>query len=298
MLLETVRSYLQPREGTTLMDLTLGAGGYAEAMLSRGARVIGVDRDPEAIGRCRQRLAPYGAAFSAHQAGFASFGSVLDGLGLDTVDGIVMDLGLSSLQLDDPTRGFAFRLDGPLDLRFDPDRGTPAWQRIAAADASTLEGWLSRFGEVRRARRIARAMVEAASEGTLRTTSQLRELVEGLTPGPRKEGELARVFQALRVLVNEELEQLESTLAAAPDRLAPGGRLVVVAYHSLEDRRVKQMLRAETGRQEGSRHLPAPTQRPARMRILTPKPIRPDDAEVARNPRARSARLRAGERLP
>ena len=297
MLLAVVLRYAAPRPGSTFLDLTLGGGSYAEALLSRGATVIGIDRDPEAVSGCQARLSSYGPAFSAHQAGFASFGSVLDALGLETVDGIVMDLGLSSLQLDDPARGFAFRLDGPLDLRFDRSRGLPAWQHLAAADAPTIEGWLSTYGEVRRARRIARAMVTAAAAGELRTTAELRDLVSTFTPGPNQSGELARVFQALRILVNEELEQLDAVLAEAPERLSVGGRLVVVSYHSLEDRRVKQMLRHESGREQGSRHLPAPEVRPARLRILTNKPIVPDEDELARNPRARSARLRAGERI-
>ena len=281
-----------------MVDLTLGGAGHTRALLEAGATVIGFDRDPQAIERARELLSPHADRFVPVHRDFGSLPEVLDELGIDRVDGVLMDLGLSSDQLDDPGRGFAFRYDGPLDLRFDPTRGEPAWRRIEEADVPTLTEWLSRYGEVRIARRLAQAMAERAARGELRTTEQLRELVTALV-GRRKrpEGELARVFQALRVLVNDELGQLERVLDCLPDRMNPGGVLVAISYHSLEDRRVKRMLRRASGRAGGGdRHRPAPREVEATFRELTRRVVKPTEGEIERNPRARSARLRAGVR--
>lgn len=297
MLAEVLR-YLEPAPGKVIADLTLGGAGHTRAMLDAGATVIGLDRDPQAIERARALLSPHAERFVPVHRDFGSLPEVLDELGIDRVDGVLMDLGLSSDQLDDPARGFAFRYDGPLDLRFDPTRGQPAWERIEGADLPTVTQWLSRLGEVRIARRLAAAMVERARLCELRTTESLRALVTALvSKRERPEGELARVFQALRVLVNDELAQLERVLECLPQRIGPGGRMVAISYHSLEDRRVKAMLHRASGRTGGGdRHRPAlPTDEPT-FRELTRRVVKPTEEEVERNPRARSARLRAGVR--
>jgi len=297
-MLEEVLEFLSPARGRVVADLTLGGAGHARALLEAGATVIGFDRDPVAIERTRGLDEAHGDRYVAVPRDFGSFARTLDELGHDRVDGVLMDLGLSSDQLDDPQRGFAFRLEGPLDLRFGPEGGDPAWQRFEAADADTVERWLREYGEVRGARRLARRMVDRARAGELRTTTQLADLVRSTLPrGRRPEPELARVFQALRIAVNDELNQLETVLACVPERLRPAGRFVAISYHSLEDRRVKQMLRRTSGRvPRGSRHLPEPQTEEPTMVELTRKPVLPGDEELRRNPRARSARLRAGER--
>jgi 16S rRNA (cytosine1402-N4)-methyltransferase len=296
-MLEEVLAHLLPAPGKVVVDLTLGGGGYSAACLERGARVIGLDLDPEAIAGASERLSSHGDRFTARQTAYDAFGAILDELGLHAADGIVMDLGLSSDQLDDPGRGFGFRHEGPFDLRFDRTRGLPAWRRLAEADPGTLRRWLAELGEVRAAGRVARALHRAAAQGRARTTAEIRAVVEGVLPAGRSPaGELARVFQAFRILVNDELGALERALGQVCERLQPTGRFVAVSYHSLEDRRVKSLLRREGRPPATSRHLPAPDFRP-RLRILTPRPLRPDPAEVETNPRARSARLRAAERL-
>ena len=298
VLLDEVLRWLRPAAGSVLVDLTLGGAGYSSALLERGARVIAFDRDPRAIAGARQRLASHGAAFTARQAPFADFAQVLDELRIEKVDGICMDLGLSSDQLDDSERGFGFRHEGELDLRFDPGHGESAQQLLRRIDVVALQSLLEKFGEVHRARSIARALKQLS--GNIDVGS-VREAVRAQLPGSeRPEPELARVFQALRIAVNDELGQLDAALEAIPDRLNAGGRFVAVSYHSLEDRRVKQMLRRESGmdRPRG-RHIPQlETETPPRMRLLTRRAIAASEAELSRNPRARSAKLRAGERLP
>lgn len=298
VMLEEVLHFLAPGPGRTVCDLTLGGGGHTRAFLEAGARVLALDFDPGPVERAREELAEHGDRFAATHAGLGDFATALDRWGVDQVDGIFMDLGLSSDQLDDPSRGFAFRLDGPLDLRFDPRHGEPASALLRHCREDELVRWLGEYGEIRRPRRLARRMLEAARRGELETTAQLRELVRSQLPGHMKpEPELARVFQALRLATSGELGELDRALADVPARLAPGGRFVALSYHSLEDRRVKHMLRDESSTGGGSRHLPDPTPREPRMRVLTPKVLRPGQEETTRNPRARSARLRAGERL-
>ncbi len=298
VMLDEVLQILRPRPGESFADLTLGGGGYAEAILQRGASVLGFDRDPAAIARCRERLAEYGDRFEPHHGEFASLSNVLDEKGVDRVDGICMDLGLSSDQLEDAARGFSYRHDGPLDLRFDPAVGTSAATLVEEAEEQEILRWLSEWGEVRRARRLARILFNRSRQGRMRTTGELREAVKSTMPAHAKSAaELARVFQALRIATNSELRQLDDALAQVPARLNPGGRFVAVSYHSLEDGRVKSMLRRASGYTEGSRHVPVAETPVATMRVLTRKPMRPSAAEVQLNPRARSARLRAGERL-
>lgn len=296
MLGEVLR-FLEPAPGKRIADLTLGGGGHALALLEAGAEVIGFDRDEAALSRATERLSPHLARFVGVHREFGALGLVLDELGYGQVDGVLMDLGLSSDQLDDPERGFAFRFDGPLDLRFDPRRGRAASELLAQEDPGTIERWLREYGELRSARRIAREISSRARQEPI-TTADLRRIVTDRLPDHVKpEPELARLFQALRIAVNDELGQLETALECLPDRLRSGGVFVAISYHSLEDRRVKRMLRRSSGRVDrGSRHLPAPATDPATFEELTPKVLRPSADEVAQNPRARSARLRAGRR--
>ena len=297
-MLEEVLRFLEPGPGRRIADLTLGGGGHSSALLEAGAEVIGFDRDEAALKRATERLSPHSANFVGVHREFGALGAVLDELGFGQVDGVLMDLGLSSDQLDDPKRGFGFRFDGPLDLRFDPTRGRPASELLAHEDVGTIERWLREYGELRSARGIARELSARARQKAI-TTTDLRSIVASRLPGHVKpEPELARLFQALRIAVNDELGQLETNLECLPDRLRPGGVFVAISYHSLEDRRVKRMLRRSSGRVDrGSRHLPAPDLDPPTFEDLTSKVLRPTDDEVARNPRSRSARLRAGRRL-
>ncbi len=299
VMLEEVTRLLGPGPGQVVVDLTLGGGGYSAAFLESGARVIGLDLDEEAVAGATRRLSSHGDLFTARISPFSEFPVVLDELGINLVDGICMDLGLSSDQLEDKGRGFSFSAPGDFDLRFDPRRGKPAAQWLRGASAAEIQQWLSQWGEVRMAGRIARALHRLARSGRRLETPAVRQaVVEAMGERGRIEPELARVFQAFRILVNDEMGELDRALAAVPERLRPGGRFVAVSYHSLEDRRVKTMLRQESRGAAGSRHLPAPSPRPQRMRVLTPRPVRPSAEEIARNPRSRSARLRAGERLP
>jgi len=283
LLSETLR-WLDPRPGGVYVDATVGSGGHAEAILERigpSGLLIGLDRDPEAIAFAQDRLARFGEAVRLVRANFATLRATLQGLGVARVDGVLMDLGVSSLQLARPERGFSFSLTGPLDMRMDPAIPTTAADLVNRLPEHALAEILARYGEEPFARRIAREIVRSRP---LRTTEELREAVARAVPRrawPRRIDVATRTFQALRIAVNQELEALEQALPQAVDVLVPGGRLVVIAFHSLEDRIVKQFLR-----------------RTERVRILTPKPVRPSPEEVRQNPRARSARLRAAEKLP
>ncbi len=289
---------LLPTPGKVVVDMTLGGGGYSAACLEAGARVIGLDRDLKAIAGASARFSSHGDRFIVRHTAFSNFGAVLDELGLAHVDGICMDLGLSSDQLEDSSRGFSHQAQGSFDLRFDPSRGLSAAEHLRRASMPQIQSWLSEFGEVRVAGRVARVLFELAREEGSLTASRVRERILTVLPrGKNPEGELARVFQAFRILVNDELTELETALEDIPSRLRSGGRFVVVSYHSLEDRQVKTMLRRESRGTAGSRHLPSVQKETPRLRVLTPRPMRPTASEVQRNPRARSARLRAGERL-
>jgi 16S rRNA (cytosine1402-N4)-methyltransferase len=258
--------------------------------------VIGIDRDPTAIaagadlaGRCEGRL-------TLVEDRFSNLAAICAALGFDHVDGVVMDVGVSSMQLDQAGRGFSFRLDGPLDMRMGSD-GPSAADLVAAASEADLANIIYIFGEERHSRAVARAIVAARKEAPITTTRQLSEIIGKVVWS--KPGEIhpaTRTFQALRIFVNEELDELHLALAAAERVLRPGGRLVVVSFHSLEDRIVKNFF-AERGRTGGgSRHLPETAQTAPSFAILTKRPVTADAAEVAANPRARSAKLRAAER--
>jgi 16S rRNA (cytosine1402-N4)-methyltransferase len=298
VMLTEVLDYLLPTPGKVVVDMTLGGGGYSAACLEAGARVIGLDLDLEAIAGASERLSSHGDRFIARHTAFSSFGAVLDELGISHADGICMDLGLSSDQLEDAGRGFSHQAEGPFDLRFDASRGNSAAQHLRGASVSQIQTWLSEYGEVRVAGRVARALHELAREGKALSAVEVKEKVLSVLPrGAKKEAELARVFQAFRILVNDEMGELDAALREIPARLRSGGRFVAVSYHSLEDRRVKTMLRRESRGAQGSRHLPPLEDRTKRLKVLTPRPVRPTLEEIRRNSRARSARLRAAEGL-
>jgi 16S rRNA (cytosine1402-N4)-methyltransferase len=295
--------WLAPGTGELVVDGTLGAGGHAELLLERvgpQGRVVGIDRDTRALDVARARLARFGDAFVALHGNHEDMPRLLESLGIDRVDRVLLDLGLSSLQLDDGERGFSFRLDGPLDMRMDQSVGRTAADLVAALDEEELSRILWRFGEERRARAIARAIVRVRERSPILSTGQLAELVVNtLGPAARRFRihPATRTFQALRIAVNEEVQGLRALVEEAVGLLRPGGRLCVIAFHSLEDRAVKHTLKSLANRCTCPPGLPVcGCGRTELVRILTSKPVRPSDAEIELNPRARSAKLRAAER--
>jgi 16S rRNA (cytosine1402-N4)-methyltransferase len=302
---DEVLGTLAPTPGSLQIDATVGGGGHTERILeaaSPDGRVLGLDADDAAIERVARRLAAYGDRLVLRQANFRELGAVAPAAGFAAVDGALFDLGLSSYQLADRERGFGFRAGGPLDMRFDTTRGVPAAELLATLDADELAALFRRYGEEKAAWRIAGAIVAARGTAPVRRAEDLAQLVELVVPvNPRQRRRIhpaTRVFQALRIAVNEELDALAEGLAAAVDLLRPGGRLVVLSYHSLEDRIVKRFLAAER------RGCTCPPEAPVcvcgrapRLRLVTRPSLTPTAAEIDRNPRARSARLRAAERL-
>jgi len=298
VLFDEVLRGLQVRPGGCYVDATLGAGGHAAGILRASApdgRLLGLDADPEAAAFARQALAPFGQRATVVAANFRQVGEVAVAQGFQPVAGVLLDLGLSSRQLADAQRGFAFSQDGPLDMRFDPTQGQPASELVNYLPEVDLADLLWRYGEERRSRRIARAIVAARP---VATTGQLAELVARTIGRREKIHPATRTFQALRIAVNDELEALAEALPQARDLLEPGGRLAVIAFHSLEDRWVKHFFQQE------ARDCICPPERPvctcghrATLRIITRRPVQPSEQEVARNPRSRSAKLRVAERL-
>ena len=298
LLSETI-SLLEPRSNGLYLDGTLGGGGHAEAILeasSPAGRLIGLDRDPRAIERSRIRLARFGDRVELHERNFATLAESPE-LAVVRLDGALLDLGVSSAQIDEKARGFSYQQDAPLDMRMGP-RGEPARDLLARADIDELTEIIRRYGEERHARRIALAIVRERERLPIETTGRLREIVERAVP--RSEHPLksvARVFQALRIAVNEELESLSSGLPQIVERLVEGARFVVVSYHSLEDRIVKRYFRDLASDCICPPGLPVcRCDKRSEAVILTPRPLTPAPAETERNPRARSARLRAIER--
>lgn len=263
-----------------MIDMTVGTGGHTEALLEAGVdRVIGVDRDPQALAVASERLARFGERFRAVEARFSEVRRIADGAAVRAVEGTLYDLGVSSLHLDRPDRGFAYRQPGPLDMRMGRE-GPSAAEVVATAAEEDLADIIYRYGQERRSRRIARAIVRAREREPIETTERLAGVVAGAVPKRRGGPHPARrTFQALRLYVNRELEELEASLPQAVELLAPGGRLAVISYHSLEDGIVKRFLRDHD-----------------RLEVLTRTPIRPRPEEVVRNRRARSALLRAARR--
>lgn len=277
---------MQPRPGGLYLDGTLGAGGYAHALLQGShpdGMVVGLDLDAEAIARTSKRMEPFGERFVPIQGGFHEAKAILRSRGITAIDGAVLDLGLSSDQLDDAQRGFSFQASGPLDMRFDRDSGESLVQMLKRVSIRELEMILSAFGEERHYRKIARSIRAAIDAHRLETTGDLAVVIAKAVGGRRgKIHPATRAFQAFRIAVNQELENLDRALADIPDLLKPGGRFCVVSYHSLEDRRVKLAFRERKRLAE-------------QWALVTVKPIRPDAEEVRANPRGRSARLRVLE---
>ena len=296
---------LAPLPGSLQIDATVGGGGHTERILeatSPDGRLLGLDADGAAIARVATRLDRFGDRLTLRQANFRELLTVAPEAGFAAVDGLLFDLGLSSFQLADRQRGFGFRAGGPLDMRFDASRGVAASELLATLDADELAALFRRYGEEPQARRIARAVVEARRTTPVATAEELAALVARVAPAPprgrRRVHPATRVFQALRIAVNEELDALQAGLAAAVELLRPGGRLVVLSYHSLEDRIVKRFFQVER------RGCVCPPEAPVcvcgrapRLRLVTRPSLVPTAAEIAANPRARSARLRAAERL-
>ena len=307
VLVDEVIEMLAPAPGSLHIDATLGGGGHTERILEAAnpdGRLLGLDADPAAIARVDDASAARGSAtgWSSARRTSASWRRSLRRPGFGGVDGCLFDLGLSSFQLADRERGFGFRAGGPLDMRFDPGRGVPASELLATLDSDELTALFRRYGEEPKAPRIARAIVDARRVAPITTAEELAALIERVLPPnprqPRRTHPATRVFQALRIAVNEELDALEAGLHAALDLLRPGGRLVVLSYHSLEDRIVKRFIQSER------RGCVCPPEVPVcvcgrnpRLRLITRPSLTPTAAEISANPRARSARLRAAERL-
>jgi 16S rRNA (cytosine1402-N4)-methyltransferase len=299
VLLDAVLAALMPRHDATYVDGTFGGGGYSAGLLAAArCRVLGIDRDPEAIRRGAVLAAGHPGRLSLIEGRFSDMERLVRAATQDPIAGVALDLGVSSQQLDSAERGFSFRLDGPLDMRMGQD-GTSAADLVSGLEEGALAELIRNFGEERYARRVARAIVAARRRTPIDRTGELADIVRGAIPH-REPGldPATRTFQALRIAVNDELGELDRGLAAAERLLMPGGRIAVVAFHSLEDARVKAFLRRRSGTMAGSsRHLPpAAGTLPPTFTLLTRRPIRPSADEIARNPRARSARLRAAER--
>jgi 16S rRNA (cytosine1402-N4)-methyltransferase len=283
VLLEQVVHWLNPRPGMVLVDGTLGGAGHARRLaagVGTGGMVIGIDRDPAAIDAAEQGL--HGLPVRLVRANFCDLPEVLEQLEIMAVDGVVLDLGLSSDQLADRSRGFSFWSDGPLDLRFDPLSGEPARRLINRLSAEHLTKLISQFGEERYSPRIAQAIVSQRRQKPIETSGELAELIRRSVPrprGPERIDPATRTFQALRIAVNDELKSLEIALRRIPGCLRSGARMVVISFHSLEDRRVKEAFLADE-----------------RLNVLTRRPVRPDEQEISDNPRSRSAKLRVAER--
>jgi 16S rRNA (cytosine1402-N4)-methyltransferase len=287
VMVDEAMRFLEPQRGGTYVDCTVGLGGHTRALLDGGAdQVIGIDRDPQALAAAAEALAVYGARVRLTHADYRDFAAVLDRLGIGTVAGTLADLGVSSLQFDAEGRGFSFRRDEPLDMRMDQSQGATAADKLAVVEETALADVIFQFGEERKSRRIARAIVGARSQAPIETTGQLAAIVRRAAGGKgwQRIDPATRTFQALRIWVNGELDRLDEFLRTAAARLRAGGRLVVISFHSLEDRIVKHTLR---GLDRGA----------GLVRVLTGKPLLPGDDEIERNPRARSAKLRVAERV-
>jgi 16S rRNA (cytosine1402-N4)-methyltransferase len=304
VLAQEVLHYMAPHAGGVYCDATVGGGGHARLILEASApdgRLVGIDRDPRAIEATRERLAELGDRVTLVHGRFGEAAEILEALGTAPLSGIVLDLGVSSPQLDLAERGFSFSQEGPLDMRMDPTRGETALELIERSEVSDLARILHEYGEERYSRKIARAVKDAVRAGAVRTTTELRAVVVRAIPRSHNEriDPATRTFQALRIAVNEELSELERFLRVFPDLLAPSGRCVVIAFHSLEDRPVKERFRelewtsrlpADLAAAAGERTRPI-------CRVLTKKPVVASEEEIRRNPRARSAKLRACEKV-
>jgi 16S rRNA (cytosine1402-N4)-methyltransferase len=299
VMVEELLALLAPCDGGIYVDGTFGRGGHSKAMLEAArCTVWGIDRDPEAIAEGAALAQAHAGRLALIQGRFGEMDRLLAAKRVTAVDGVALDLGVSSPQLDDPARGFSFRGDGPLDMRMGGD-GPTAAELVNRLDEAALADIIFHYGEERHARRLARRIVTARADAPIDSTGRLAAIIRTVVR-PSRDGidPATRTFQALRIAVNDELDEIDRGLAAAERLLRPGGRLAVVAFHSLEDRRVKRFLRARSGAGRAvSRRLPhEPEERAPSFRLLTKRAARPGEAEIARNPRARSARLRAAQR--
>jgi 16S rRNA (cytosine1402-N4)-methyltransferase len=286
VLTREVLEFLQPQKGGIFVDCTVGMGGHALAMLEAGAaRVIGLDRDPAALAIAARTLSGFAGRVDLVHSDYRAITSVLDARGIGQVDGALADMGMSSYQLQAEGRGFSFQREDPLDMRMDTTSGPTARELLRDASESEIADAIYRFGEERFSRRIARSIVQARESSPLRSTGQLAAIVRRAVPhrGFTRIDPATRTFQALRIWVNRELEGIDNFLEAVTHRLKTGARIVMITFHSLEDRIVKHTLRALAQRED------------ARIRVLTKKPVSPQPDELERNPRARSAKLRAAE---
>ena len=299
VMLEQVIGLLQPRPGGRYVDLTLGAGGHTRRILEESSpdgMVLGLDRDPEVIRLATQNLKSFGRRLRPFHGRFSQLSRALDQAGWNQVDGMLADLGVSSPQLENPERGFSFQHRGPLDMRMDPGAGQPLSAVLAGLDVDALADALRRFGEVKSPRAVARRILSAQQEGKLTDTLALARVAAEKKRGARHPA--TRVFMALRMLVNQEIDELESLLARLPDPLQRRGRVVVISFHSLEDRLVKNRLKLLEGRCTCPPGLPECGCGQRRtLKVLTRRVVRPTTQEIDENPRARSARLRAAERV-
>ena len=288
--------FLNLRDGGVYIDATFGAGGHTRAILAiSGTQVIGIDRDRAAVAGGFDLVEESDGRLTLIEDRFSRLDEIAREFGHASVDGVLLDLGVSSMQLDEAARGFSFRRDGPLDMRMGSE-GPSAADVVARASPQDLAAIIWTLGEERHARAVARAIVASREANPIRTTGALADIVARVVRGPRDIHPATRTFQALRMFVNEELAELSTALAASERVLAPDGRLVVIAFHSLEDRLVKTFLAARGRPSRGSRHQPEVATAAPSFRLLTPRPVTPDAAETAANPRARSAKLRAAER--
>jgi 16S rRNA (cytosine1402-N4)-methyltransferase len=303
VLLEETMKLLAPERGGLFVDCTVGLGGHSEAILkfSLDTRVIGMDLDPAALAYSRQRLAPFGDRFRAFQANFRAIDAVLQQAGERDPNGVLADLGVSSMQFDSPERGFSFRFDAPLDMRMDPGAGDTAADLLQQLPESEIARIIFEYGEERHSRRIARRIVERREQGKpITTTTELADLVRHAAGGHKRQQihPATRTFQALRIAVNHELEGLGEFVESAVDLLIPDGRFAGISFHSLEDRILKRELRKLSGHCECPPRMPVCSCGARKVvEVLTKRPVAPGDREIDENPRARSAKLRACRKL-
>ena len=297
VMLNEVLSVLSPVDGGVYVDGTFGAGGYARAILDAAdCTVVAIDRDPDAAKRADNLSKDYAGRLIFLRGCFGDVENLLAEAGIGKVDGFVLDLGVSSFQLDQAERGFSFRETGPLDMRMDPESGPSAADLVNSADEKELADLIYKYGEERKSRQIARRIVELRRAAPIETTGQLADIIRSCVPKSRDGIDPAtRTFQALRIAVNDELGELERALGAAEKILKPHGKMVVVSFHSLEDGLVKRFFRAQSGGESVSRYLPQTDTAPVKFKLLTRKAVKPAAQEITENSRSRSARLRAAE---
>ena len=299
VMLSEVLATLSPHDGGLYLDGTFGAGGYSRGILDAAdCRVIAIDRDPTAVARGKEMAEDYAGRLIVIEGRFGEMDKLVAEAGEGPLDGVALDIGVSSMQIDEAGRGFSFRADGPLDMRMGA-QGPSAADVFNETEEGPLADIIYRYGEERQSRRIARAIVRARAEEPIKRTLRLADIVRGAVKGGGAQAidPATRTFQALRIYVNDELGELERGLEAAERLLAPDGRLVVVSFHSLEDRIVKAFMKAKSGGEGTSRHLPQAAAKPASLELLFKGAMKPGEEEIRVNPRARSARLRAARKL-